>query len=112
LFRSHRGEEVNRIGDGFFVAFDEPQAAAECAIGIQRALCQHRREHGLLPQVRIGLHEEATRKEHDYQGKGVHVAARIGTLANGGEILVSRGYSRLPVSRRPLGTAPRRPHRV
>jgi len=92
LFRSHCGEEVNRLGDGFFVAFDAPQAAAECAIGIQRALYQHRREHGFSPQVRIGLHEaEATRKEHDYLGKGVHVAARIGAMANGGEILASRG---------------------
>jgi class 3 adenylate cyclase len=92
LFRSHRGEEVNRLGDGFFVAFGAPQAAAECAIGIQRALDKHRREHGFSPQVRIGLHEaEATRKEHDYQGKGVHVAARIGAMADGGEILASRG---------------------
>lgn len=91
LFGSHAGKEVNRIGDGFFVAFEEPRAAAQCAVAIQQALARHRLEHGFSPQVRIGLHEaEATRKGHDYQGKGVHMAARIGALANGGEILASR----------------------
>lgn len=91
LFRSHRGEEVNRIGDGFFVAFEEAKPAADCARAIQQALARHRLEHGFAPQVRIGLHEaEATRKGNDYQGKGVHLAARIAALANGGEILASR----------------------
>ena len=40
--------------------------------------------------VRIGLHTtEATREGRDYQGRGVHVAARIGAAAAGEEILVS-----------------------
>ncbi|MGH7753777.1 MAG: adenylate/guanylate cyclase domain-containing protein, partial [Gemmatimonadales bacterium] len=83
--------EVNRIGDGFFVVFEKPGAATECAVAIQRALVRHRLEHGFAPQVRIGLHEaEATRRGCDYQGKAVHVAARIGALANGGQILASR----------------------
>ncbi|MGH8974400.1 MAG: AAA family ATPase, partial [Acidimicrobiia bacterium] len=91
LFASYGGEEVNRIGDGFFVAFKEPGTAAECAVSIQRALARHRREHGFSPEVRIGLHEaDATRKAGDYQGKGVHVAARIGALARGGEIVASQ----------------------
>jgi class 3 adenylate cyclase len=91
LFRSHGGEEVNRIGDGFFVAFREPRAAVECSVAIQRALARHRLEQGFSPEVRIGLHEaEATRKAGDYQGKGVHVAARIAALAGGGEIIASR----------------------
>jgi class 3 adenylate cyclase/DNA-binding SARP family transcriptional activator/predicted ATPase len=90
MFNSYGGVEVNRVGDGFFVAFDQPKAAVECAISIQRALTRHRREHGFSPQVRIGLHHgEATRIANDYQGKGVHVAARIAALANGGEVLAS-----------------------
>jgi class 3 adenylate cyclase len=32
---------------------------------------------------------EATLTEDGYGGKGVHVAARIGALAEGGEVLVS-----------------------
>ncbi|MGQ0467324.1 MAG: AAA family ATPase [Sporichthyaceae bacterium] len=90
-FALHGGEVVNRIGDGFFVAFDEPASAVECAIAVQSSLAAHRSSHGFAPSVRIGVHEaEATRVEGpDYQGRGVHVAARIGGAAASGEILAS-----------------------
>jgi class 3 adenylate cyclase len=40
--------------------------------------------------VRIGLHSaDATQRGDDFSGIGVHVAARVGALATGGEILVS-----------------------
>jgi class 3 adenylate cyclase len=91
LFASHRGEEINRIGDGFFVAFERPGDGARCAIEIQRVLERHRVDHGFAPRVRIGIHQaEATREGADYQGRGVHEAARIAALAEGGEILASR----------------------
>ncbi len=90
LFMGHCGEEVKQIGDGFFVAFDDATDAMECAVQIQRRLGDHRKEHGFAPQVRIGLHRaEATRKGQDYGGRGVHTAARIGALAQGGEILAT-----------------------
>lgn len=104
LFETHCGEEVKHIGDGFFVAFDNPFEAVECAVGIQRKLASHRKEHGFAPQVRIGLHAtEATHKGGDYGGKGVHEAARIGALAGAGEILASTevigaARARFPVS--------------
>ena len=89
-FASHRGEEVNSTGDGFFVTFDTAAEAIECAVDIQRRLTRHRREHGFAPSVRIGLHSaEATRDGRDYRGRGVHVAARVGGAASGQEILVS-----------------------
>jgi class 3 adenylate cyclase len=90
-FAGFRGEEIKHAGDGFFVAFPDASSAIDCAIGIQRRLAEHRRDHGFSPQVRIGLHAaEATRRGGDYGGRGVHVAARIGALAGAGEILVSR----------------------
>jgi class 3 adenylate cyclase len=89
-FANHRGEEVNSTGDGFFVAFERAIDGVECAVDIQRRLARHRREHGFAPTVRIGLHTaEASRKGRDYQGRGVHVAARIGAAAGNAEILVS-----------------------
>ena len=61
-----------------------------CAVAIQRALLEHRIEHGFAPRVRIGLHvAEATRERSDWSGVGVHAASRIGALADGDEILVS-----------------------
>jgi class 3 adenylate cyclase len=92
LVAEHDGEVVQTTGDGFFVSFDEPREAIECAMAIQRAIDEHRRTSGFSPRVRIGLHQaEATREGTDWSGVGVHAAARIGALAEGDEILVSRG---------------------
>jgi class 3 adenylate cyclase len=84
------GEIVNSTGDGFFAAFESAQAGVDCAISIQRALVEHRQSTGFALSVRIGLHTaEANRRGSDYSGKGVHVAARVAALADGGEILAT-----------------------
>jgi class 3 adenylate cyclase len=91
LFGSHGGQEVHHNGDGFFVAFEQAEAAVRCAEEIQRRLEHHRRENGFAPQVRIGVHlDAANHLAGDYLGQGVHLAARIGAQAQGGEVLVSR----------------------
>ncbi len=90
LLAAHGGEIVRTTGDGFFVTFAEASQAIECAVAIQRALHDHRREHGFSPRVRIGLHRaRASRDGDDWSGVGVHAAARIGALAEGDEILAS-----------------------
>jgi class 3 adenylate cyclase len=89
-FVQHHGQEVKHTGDGFFVAFENAADAIACAVAIQRLLDRQRRDHGFAPRVRIGLHTaEATYADGDYSGHGVHVAARIGAIAEGDEILVS-----------------------
>jgi class 3 adenylate cyclase len=86
----NRGEEVDHTGDGFFATFSDARAALACAMAIQRKLAEHRRDHGFAPRVRIGLHAaEASRVGGNYEGAGVHLAARIGALADGGEIVAS-----------------------
>lgn len=78
------GDVIKHTGDGFFAAFTTPRAAVEAAVAIQRAL-----EDEVLT-VRIGVHSgEALERGDDYAGRGVNVAARVGALAGGGEILVS-----------------------
>jgi class 3 adenylate cyclase len=90
LFDRHAGRVVNSTGDGFFVAFNEPRQALDCAIAVQRALDDHRQASGFAPPVRIGIHAaDATQRGGDYSGIGVHVASRIAGLADGGEILAS-----------------------
>ena len=90
LFTRYGGEEVDHAGDGFFVAFREASAAAKCAMAIQRALADHRRQHGFAPSVRIGIHAADAVQDHEgYGGRGVHEAARIGALAEGDEIIAS-----------------------
>lgn len=80
------GTVVDHTGDGFFLAFPGAERAVAAAVAIQREAV------GDLPfEVRIGVHTaEATSLGHNYRGKGVHVAARIGALARGEEIVASR----------------------
>jgi class 3 adenylate cyclase len=102
LFVAHKGEEVVATGDGFFIGFDSPDEALACAVAIQRKLAEHRQSAGFAPPVRIGVHATgATQVGRNFSGKGVHEAARIAALAEGGEILASRDTaadSRFPKS--------------
>ena len=83
------GEVIKKTGDGFFASFENPRAAVDAAVAIQRALA----EEIVAPDVRIGAHAgEAFRTgedSSDFGGQGVHLAARIGAAAGAGEILVS-----------------------
>jgi class 3 adenylate cyclase len=84
------GREVKHEGDGFFAAFDEPTSAIRCAVAIQQGLSRHRREHGFAPEVRIGLHAgSATERDGDFFGLAVNTAARVMSLAVGGEIVAT-----------------------
>jgi class 3 adenylate cyclase len=89
-FETHGGAEVNQEGDGFFVTFDDPAAAIDCAVAIQQVLTAHRHDHGFAPRVRIGLHTaDAHRRGDDYSGLAVHAAARIAGTAAPEEIVAS-----------------------
>jgi class 3 adenylate cyclase len=90
LVARHGGDVVNSTGDGFFVAFESPIEAVECARQIQQALAEHRRQTFSPLSVRIGLHgAEANRRGSDFSGVGVHVAARVAALAAGGQIVAT-----------------------
>jgi class 3 adenylate cyclase len=92
LFDRFGGQEIKQRGggDGFFVAFGSPEAALDCSIAIQKAMAEEVPDGRPTIRVRIGVHEaEANRSVDDYGGRGVHEAARISALANGGEILAS-----------------------
>ena len=79
------GSVVDHTGDGFFLAFPTAERAVAAAVAIQREAA------GDLPfEIRIGVHSaEATSLGENYRGKGVHVAARIGALGAGEEIVAS-----------------------
>jgi class 3 adenylate cyclase len=86
IFADHGGQVVDHTGDGFFAAFEDPTAAVQAAVAIQRAISQE-----FEFDLRIGVHTDgALQREDNYHGKGVHAAARIGAAAEGQEILASR----------------------
>ena len=82
---THRGELVNRTGDGVLATFDGPARAIRCAGDIRDTV----RRAGL--EVRCGLHTgEVTRRNEDVAGIAVHIGARVSAAALPGEVLVTR----------------------
>ncbi|MFQ5948125.1 MAG: adenylate/guanylate cyclase domain-containing protein, partial [Acidimicrobiia bacterium] len=81
----HRGREIDTAGDGFLATFDGPARAVLSACAIRDAL----REVGIT--IRAGVHTcECELRRDGIAGIGVHIAARVGTAARPGEVLVSR----------------------
>jgi class 3 adenylate cyclase len=84
--RQHAGHVVKSQGDGFMIAFAQPEQAVRCSIAVQRAL--RRQPKGI--RVRIGIHMgKSVRRGDDLFGRNVAMAARVAAQADGGEILVS-----------------------
>ena len=84
--KSHQGHVVKSQGDGFMIAFAEPEQAVRCSVDVQRAL--RRRPNGI--RVRIGIHAgKSVRRGDDLFGRNVAMAARVAAHADGGQTLVS-----------------------
>ena len=83
--RTNGGTVVGKAGDGFFLAFDAPGAALECA----RGACAAVTDLGL--ELRAGVHAgECEVHEDTLVGMAVHVASRVSDIAGAGEVLTSR----------------------
>jgi class 3 adenylate cyclase len=100
----HGGHVFATDADGFCVAFATAASAAEAAIEAQRKL---RANATIGFSVRMGLHAgETAERDGRYSGNEVNRAARLMTLAYGGQVLVSDTTEVLLRSRlslRPLG---------
>jgi class 3 adenylate cyclase len=81
----HRGRVVKTTGDGVLATFDGPARAVRCA----RAITSDASRLGLA--VRAGAHTgEVELRGEDVAGVAVHLAQRVSSLAEPGEVLVSR----------------------
>jgi class 3 adenylate cyclase/DNA-binding NarL/FixJ family response regulator len=90
LFVEHGGREVDTQGDAFFVVFRRAKDAVATALAAQRAVAAHSWPQQVDVRVRMGLHTgEPARAAERYIGLGVHRAARICSVAHGGQILLS-----------------------
>jgi len=79
-----RGRELDTAGDGFFASFDGPARAIRCACTIVEAVKK------IDLNVRAGLHTgECELVDGKVAGIAVHTGARIASLAQPGEVLVS-----------------------
>jgi class 3 adenylate cyclase len=85
LLTRHRGRAVKTMGDGFLATFDGPARGIRCAEAIRQMA---REQFGI--EVRSGLHTgEIELIGNDVGGIAVHIGARVGALAEPGEVLVS-----------------------
>jgi predicted ATPase/class 3 adenylate cyclase len=87
---AHGGHIVKSSGDGFHAAFSFAHDALDAAVAAQRALAAESfAELGGLG-VRMGVHTcEAECRGGDYYGSGVNRAARLMSVAHGGQIVCS-----------------------
>ena len=91
----HGGSEIKSMGDGFLASFNSAQRALECAADLQRALAASNLggdasglSRGL--RVRVGINAgEPIAEDDDLFGTAVIAAARIASMAAGGEVLVA-----------------------
>ncbi len=84
------GHEVDARADEFFAAFSSASRALEAALAIQRCLGERSWVDDLEVRVRIGIHSgRPTLTKSGYVGLAVHVAARVCSVAHGGQILLS-----------------------
>ena len=97
-FRGGRLIKTRGEGDATFSVFDRPSAAAAAAIELQEAI---RNEPWALAEpmrIRIALHTgEVEFRDGDYFGRAVNRAARLRSLAAGGQILCSGATAELVI---------------
>jgi class 3 adenylate cyclase len=83
------GGEIKTEGDSFYLVFQTAGQALRCAIAIMNQAADPQRAGGALP-VGIGIHAgEPVPLEGQYVGSAVNIAARLGSAAGAGELLIS-----------------------
>lgn len=94
--KAQRGRIIKNQGDGFMLTFQSARQAVLASIALQTELAED-------PEIaiRIGMHtgEGLMDRQGDIFGLHVNKAARIGAIANGGQILVSDLVKRITATR-------------
>jgi len=100
------GSEIDTQGDAFFFAFPRAREAVNASVDVQRQHAEAEWPDGSTVRVRIGLHTgEPAVGEEGYLGLDVVRAARICTVARGGNVLMSETTRALVGSTLPDGVS-------
>jgi predicted ATPase/class 3 adenylate cyclase len=90
----NRGSVVKSTGDGIHAAFDSAADALNAALQLQLALADPAATDGLALNVRCGLHAGThQQRDNDFYGPEVNRAARVMSVAHGGQTLLSRAVA-------------------
>jgi class 3 adenylate cyclase len=105
-FGASGGSEIDTQGDAFFYAFPRAREAVTASVEVQRAHAAATWPADATVRVRIGLHTgEPVVGEEGYHGLDVVRAARICTVARGGNVLMSETTRALVGSSLPEGVS-------
>lgn len=100
----NRGVVVKMSGDGAHSAFEDPLDALAATLELQRMLADPVATNGVLLRVRCGIHVGVSeRRDNDFFGPAVNRAARIMSIAHGGQVLLSEAATALVRERLPAG---------
>jgi class 3 adenylate cyclase len=103
---SHGGHLIKARGEGdsTLSVFERASDAMAAALAIQGTLLAEAWPDGIDLPTRVALHTgEAELRDGDYYGPALNRAARLRSLAHGGQILLSRATADLVVDELPVG---------
>jgi len=99
---AHGGYVVKTTGDGVHAVFTAARDAIGAAVAGQRALAAETWGATGLLRVRMGVHSgEAEHRAGDYYGTALNRAARVTSVASGGQIVVSQATADLLIDNLP-----------
>src|SRR5687768_16147095 len=104
----HGGEVIRDRGEGdsLFLVFDGPAPAVAAAAAFARALADATWPEETPIRTRVAVYTgEVQQREGDYYGTTVNRAARIRSLAFGGQVLLGEDTAKAVQSSLPDGTA-------
>ena len=85
------GRKVQTAGDSIFAVFPDGSKGVQAAVTAQKAIEAEPWPHGKSLKVRMGLHKGLIQRHNsNFVGIEVHRAARIGSAAHGGQIIISK----------------------
>jgi adenylate cyclase len=86
LLAQHDVEEIKTIGDAMMLRCEDPRAGVDLGVRLSERVD----DAADIPPVRIAVHTgTAVHRDGDWYGNAVNVAARLCSVAGGGEVLVS-----------------------
>jgi adenylate cyclase len=81
------GRLVKALGDGYMLAYPDPDSAVASALAVGEAMGEHED-----PTLHAGLHHgRAVFRDGDYSGRAVNLAARLLSIAQADELLATAG---------------------